>query len=175
MRYADLFEITQVDSKIIDLLSILSSEGVESIPLDAIVTELLATGVDVDEQSLFDEMQDLPIVNNIKDGIVYFNTSSMDASNLNKVDPEKSKSKVIKYIPHGLDHDIFKPINKFDSEYKKLQNSLEKDGKMEFKLLFNSRNIRRKCIPDTILAWKYFLNTLDKEKRSKCQFNVQLQ
>ena len=66
MRYADLFEITQVDSKIIDLLSILSSEGVESIPLDAIVTELLATGVDVDEQSLFDEMQDLPIVNNIK-------------------------------------------------------------------------------------------------------------
>jgi|TARA_B110000908_G_scaffold76823_1_gene92453 hypothetical protein len=107
MRYADLFEITQVDSKIIDLLSILSSEGVESIPLDAIVTELLATGVDVDEQSLFDEMQDLPIVNNIKDGIVYFNTSSMDASNLNKVDPEKSKSKVKamakKQVKKGLD------------------------------------------------------------------------
>ena len=36
---------------------------------------------------------------------------------------------------------------------------------MEFKLLFNSRNIRRKCIPDTILAWKYFLDTLTKEKR----------
>ena len=40
---------------------------------------------------------------------------------------------------------------------------------MEFKLLFNSRNIRRKCIPDTILAWKYFLDTLSKEKRDKCQ------
>ena len=94
MRYTDLFEISQVDTKIIDLLSILSSEGVESIPLEAIVVELVASGLDADEQSLFDELQDLPIVNNIKDGIVYFNTSSMSASNLNKVDPEKSKKKV---------------------------------------------------------------------------------
>jgi len=94
MRYTDLFEISQVDSKIIDLLSILSSEGVESIPLEAIVVELVAMGTDVDEQSLFDEMQDLPIVNNIKDGIVYFNTASMGASNLNKVDPEASTKKV---------------------------------------------------------------------------------
>ena len=107
MRYTDLFEISQVDSKIIDLLSILSSEGVESIPLEAIVVELVASGVDVDEQSLFDEMQDLPIVNNIKDGIVYFNTTSMAASNLNKVDPEKSKKKVSamakKQVKKGLD------------------------------------------------------------------------
>ena len=107
MRFTDLFEISQVDSKIIDLLSILSSEGVESIQLEAIVVELVASGVDVDEQSLFDEMQDLPIVNNIKDGIVYFNTTSMGASNLNKVDPEKSKKKVkamaMKQVDKGLD------------------------------------------------------------------------
>ena len=107
MRYTDLFEISQVDSKIIDLLSILSSEGVESIPLEAIVVELVASGLDVDEQSLFDELQDLPIVNNIKDGIVYFHTSSMSASNLNKVDPEKSKKRVSamakKQVKKGLD------------------------------------------------------------------------
>ena len=36
---------------------------------------------------------------------------------------------------------------------------------MKFKLLFNSRNIRRKCIPDTILAWKYFLDTLPVKKK----------
>jgi len=96
---------------------------------------------------------------------------SKQTENINKMvlGKEKCKDKVIKYVPHGLDHNIFKPINKFDGEYKKLQNSLEKDGKMEFKLLFNSRNIRRKCIPDTILAWKYFLDTLNKEKRNKCQ------
>ena len=96
---------------------------------------------------------------------------SKQTKNINEMvlGKERSKSKVIKYIPHGLDHNIFKPINKFGEEYLKLQNSLERDGKMEFKLLFNSRNIRRKCIPDTILAWKYFLDTLSKEKRNKCQ------
>ena len=36
-------------------------------------------------------------------------------------------------------------------------------------LLFNSRNIRRKCIPDTILAWKLFLDTLPKKERNQCQ------
>ncbi len=35
-------------------------------------------------------------------------------------------------------------------------------------LLFNSRNIRRKSIPDTILAWKLFLDQLPKEKAEKC-------
>ena len=92
---------------------------------------------------------------------------SKQTTNINKMvlGKEKSKSKIIKYIPHGLDHKIFAPINKFGENYLKLQNSLEKDGKMDFKLLFNSRNIRRKCIPDTILAWKYFLDTLDKEKK----------
>ena len=96
---------------------------------------------------------------------------SKQTENINKIvlGKERCKNKVIKYIPHGLDHKIFKPVNKFDNEYKKLQNSLEKDGKMDFKLLFNSRNIRRKCIPDTILAWKYFLEGLSEEKRSKCQ------
>ena len=96
---------------------------------------------------------------------------SKQTSNINKLvlGKEKCKNKVIKYIPHGLDHNIFKPVNKFDTEYQKLKNSLEKDGKMEFKLLYNSRNIRRKSIPDTILAWKYFLDTLSKDKRDKCQ------
>jgi glycosyltransferase involved in cell wall biosynthesis len=96
---------------------------------------------------------------------------SKQTKNINEMvlGEERCKNKVIRYIPHGLDHSIFKPINKFDSEFQKLKNSLEKDGKMKFKLLFNSRNIRRKCIPDTILAWKYFLDTLSKDERDKCQ------
>ena len=96
---------------------------------------------------------------------------SKQTKNINEMvlGKKRCKNKVIKYIPHGLDHKIFKPVNKFDGEYQKLVESLSKDGKMEFKLLFNSRNIRRKCIPDTILAWKYFLNTLKNEERNKCQ------
>ena len=37
-------------------------------------------------------------------------------------------------------------------------------------MFFNSRNIRRKQIPDAMLAWKYFLDTLPKEKADKCTF-----
>ena len=96
---------------------------------------------------------------------------SKQTKNINEMvlGEKRCKNKVIKYIPHGLDHKIFSPVNKFGEEYLKLKNSLEKDGKMDFKLLYNSRNIRRKSIPDTILAWKYFLDTLSKEKRDKCQ------
>ena len=72
----------------------MSSEGVESIPLDSLVKELVSMGVDVDDESLFDEITNLKIVNNIKDGIVYFNTASLDASNLNKIDPEKANKKI---------------------------------------------------------------------------------
>ena len=108
MRYADLFEISVVDSKVIDLLSILSSEGVNQIPLDALVKELTSMGVDVDDESLFDEITNLPIVNNIKDGTVYFNTASLQASNLNKVDPEKNKKKVKAMAKKQVDTELSK-------------------------------------------------------------------
>ena len=108
MRYADLFEISVVDSKVIDLLSILSSEGVNQIPLDALVKELTSMGVDVDDESLFDEITSLPIVNNIKDGTVYFNTASLQASNLNKIDPEKSKKKIKTMAKKQVDKELDK-------------------------------------------------------------------
>jgi len=40
----------------------------------------------------------------------------------------------------------------------------------DFVLFFNSRNIRRKQIPDTMLAFRYFLDRLPKEKADKCAF-----
>ena len=86
---------------------------------------------------------------------------------------DKAKEKIIKYIPHGLNHKKFYPIKENDPGY---QNYLQfsnqyrlREGK-DFVLFFNSRNIRRKCIPDAILAWKFFLDTLSKEERSKCKF-----
>ncbi len=45
----------------------------------------------------------------------------------------------------------------------------------EFVLFFNSRNIRRKQIPDTLLAWKLFLDSLPEEKRDKCLFLLHTQ
>ena len=97
---------------------------------------------------------------------------SKQTKNINEmVLGKEGKSKIIKYIPHGLNHHIFKPIDKDNEDLKNIQNHIAGGSdKDKFTLFFNSRNIRRKSIPDTILAWKYFLDSLPKKDRKKCQF-----
>ena len=98
---------------------------------------------------------------------------SKQTVNINKlVLGKKADSKIIKYIPHGLDSKTFYPISKEDSNYKDYQifkNSILKE-EQDFVLFFNSRNIRRKQIPDTLVAWKYFYDQLPKEKQDKVKF-----
>ena len=82
---------------------------------------------------------------------------------------EKANEKILKYVPHGLDADTFKPINKDNKEYKefiKLTGIKEDD----FVVYYNSRNIRRKQIPDTLLAFKYFKDQLPQDKQDKVKF-----
>ena len=94
---------------------------------------------------------------------------SKQTVNINKlVLREKAANKIIKYVPHGLNHEIFKPIDKNDSKLKEFKKTLFKGKEYDFALLFNSRNIRRKQIPDTILAYKYFIDSLPVEKAKKC-------
>jgi glycosyltransferase involved in cell wall biosynthesis len=80
---------------------------------------------------------------------------------------DKSKNKTLKYVPHGLNSDIFKPLKKDNQKLLDFKNQIGIKDK-DFVLFFNSRNIRRKQIPDTILAFKYFLDQLPKEKADKC-------
>lgn len=75
---------------------------------------------------------------------------------------------LLKYIPHGLDEKIFKPLDKNDPEFLKFKKDILKDKEYDFVVFFNSRNIRRKQIPDTLLAYRLFLDTLPKEKAEKC-------
>ena len=94
---------------------------------------------------------------------------SKQTVNINKlVLGKKADNKIIRYVPHGLNHDIFKPIDKNDSELKEFKKHLFKNKEYDFALLFNSRNIRRKQIPDTLLAYKYFIDTLPIEQAKKC-------
>ena len=101
---------------------------------------------------------------------------SKQTKNINEmVLGDKVKNKVIKYIPHGLNHKKFCQLDNNDEELNKFKSQFNNSGNKEFTLLFNSRNIRRKSIPDTILAWKYFLDTLSKEEREKCQLVMHTQ
>jgi glycosyltransferase involved in cell wall biosynthesis len=96
---------------------------------------------------------------------------SKQTVNINKlVLGNKADKKIIKYIPHGLNHEIFKPIEKDDSDLKEFKKTLLKNKEYDFVLLFNSRNIQRKRVSDTILAYKYFIDQLPVEKAKKCAF-----
>ena len=84
---------------------------------------------------------------------------------------DKANSKILKYVPHGLNTDLFFPIDDTYSklnEFKDFRKKLFKGKQFEFVTFFNSRNIRRKQIPDTLLSFRRFLDNLSPEEASKC-------
>ena len=84
----------------------------------------------------------------------------------------KAKDKIIKYLPHGLNHNIYRPLETTEEldAMEKMKLDLFGKDEVDFILFFNSRNIRRKQIPDTMWAFKMFLDSLPKEKADKCRF-----
>jgi len=82
----------------------------------------------------------------------------------------RSNPILLSYCPHGLNENIYYPIEKDDEvkELNDLKTHLFGENKIDFTIFFNSRNIRRKQIPDTMFAFKIFLDTLPKEKANKC-------
>jgi hypothetical protein len=101
---------------------------------------------------------------------------SKQTVNINKlVLGDKAKGKLISYVPHGLNHDIFKPLDQSDPKFKEFKQQIFKGKEYDFVLFFNSRNIRRKQIPDTLLAYKYFVDGLSEEQAKKCAFLLHTQ
>ena len=97
---------------------------------------------------------------------------SKQTVNINKIAlGNKAKDKVIKYIPHGLNHKIYRPLETTEEldTVEKMKLDLFGKDEVDFVLFFNSRNIRRKQIPDTMWAFKMFLDSLPKEKADKCR------
>jgi len=95
---------------------------------------------------------------------------SKQTVNINKIVlKDCKKDKIFRYIPHGKNPDIYFPLTEETEEFKSFKKELFMGDKPEFVVLFNSRNIRRKQIPDTILAFRSFLDSLPKEKAKKCK------
>ena len=87
---------------------------------------------------------------------------------------DKAKNKIIQYVPHGLNEDIFKPIDN-TPELKEFKKKLFGNQEIDFALFFNSRNIRRKQIPDTMVAYKLFVDGLSEEQAKRCAFVLHTQ
>ena len=77
----------------------------------------------------------------------------------------------MKYVPHGLNHDYYKPLDDDNKELVEFRKSIlgNEHDNVDFVAFFNSRNIRRKQIPDTMLAFRYFLDQLPEDKAKKCK------
>ena len=71
----------------------------------------------------------------------------------------------ISYVPHGINPEVFKPIDKISDEFDKF---LFSKKKYEFILFYNNRNIRRKQPSDVIYSYKLFCDMLPKEESDKC-------
>ena len=101
---------------------------------------------------------------------------SKQTKNINElVLGDKAKGKIIQYVPHGLNEETFKPLSKNDKELVEFKKNLFKGKEFDFVMFFNSRNIRRKQIPDTMLAYRLFVDSLTDEQARKCAFVLHTQ
>ena len=96
---------------------------------------------------------------------------SKQTKNINEIVlGDKAKNKVIKYVPHGLNDEMYFPLDRDSKEVNEIRKNIFGDREIDFLMFFNSRNIRRKQIPDTMMAFRMFLDTLPKEKADRCSF-----
>jgi hypothetical protein len=86
MRYADL-----IKAQIIDMLAILTGEGLDTVSIEALQKELSSQNIDVDSATLIDIVTNLPIVNNIENNVVHFNRVQDPDS---EVSPEQQDKKI---------------------------------------------------------------------------------
>ncbi len=71
------------------------------------------------------------------------------------------------YIPHGINHKTFFPIDPLHKDYDKVQKyrrHIFGGKKYDFVVFWNNRNIRRKLPGDVIMAFKTFCESVGKEK-----------
>mgnify|MGYP000020364517 FL=1 len=84
---------------------------------------------------------------------------------------EDAEDKIIKYIPHGIDEEVFFPVtteHPLYEDYTKFKSDLFQGKDIEYVVFFNSRNIARKHPADVILAYQEFCESIGVEKAKKC-------
>lgn len=90
----------------------------------------------------------------------------------NMVLGDKAKDKVIRYVPHGINEEMFYPIDATNVKdfalVQEMRKSFFGSNQPEYVVLYNARNIRRKCTSDLIAGYARFCDEIGKEKASKC-------
>ena len=97
---------------------------------------------------------------------------SKQTKNINEIVlGESAKDKIIKYVPHGINDKHFFPIREGHENFGLLQEfrkNMFGEKEIDFVVVFNSRNIRRKSPGDVILSYKLFCDMIGEEASKKC-------
>lgn len=79
------------------------------------------------------------------------------------------------YVPHGINVRKYYPIADNDSELLETRKALFGEANVEYVVLYNSRNIRRKMTSDILLSFDHFIKQLPPEKQEKCRLVMHTQ
>jgi hypothetical protein len=71
------------------------------------------------------------------------------------------------FVPHGLNHNTFKPLESTDPAYKQMYDNIKTKNDVDFVVFWNNRNIRRKQPGDVILAFKTFVDALPEAQKQR--------
>ena len=82
----------------------MTAEGSTSLSLDTLEKTLDAQGMHVDEQELRELLDGIPVVNTIKDDVVFFNNDG----DVDAPDPEKQDKTVAKLAKKKVDKEMSK-------------------------------------------------------------------
>ena len=97
---------------------------------------------------------------------------SKQTKNINEIVlGEVAKDRIIKYVPHGINDKHFFPIREGHENFGLLQEfkkNMFKDKEIDFVVIFNSRNIRRKSPGDVILSYRMFCDMIGQEAAKRC-------
>jgi len=96
-----------------------------------------------------------------------FGVYDFDSGN-NEENPNLEWDEIVTgFVPHGLNHNVFKPISSADELYKKYYSDIKEKNNIKFLVFWNNRNIRRKQPGDVILAFKTFRDMLPKDQQDE--------
>ena len=73
----------------------------------------------------------------------------------------------ITYVPHGIDKNVFKPVDKQDKAFIQFKQKVLKNKQYKYIVFYNNRNIRRKCTTNLMAAFKFFVDQLPESQKKK--------
>jgi len=98
---------------------------------------------------------------------------SKQTYNINKHVLGPDNPRHLAYIPHGINTKRFHPLP--NEEVQETRKKLFGDAEVDYVVLYNSRNIRRKQTSDIIYAFKVFVSRLTEEQRKKVRLVMHTQ